>query len=300
MKFITIKLQPNLLGGLILLTSLSLLVFFLGITPEKTSEKQTEVTEQTEPIPLKSINEPPKTKVHIVQDGQTLGSIAEQYGIDIPTLQSGNENLNVEIHSGDQLTILPSKGALHTADMGDTLWRIANMYGVDVGIIMKANFKESADLLIGEKIFIPGGKKIQESDRKLARAETVVSRGTSQRFVYPTSGELTSGFGYRWGKLHSGIDLANDIGTPIKTVLSGRVVHAGWYGGYGYAVMIEHDQGYTTLYGHLNEYVVQTGQYVKESQVIAYMGNTGNSTGPHLHFEVWKNGVPINPYSVLP
>lgn len=300
MKFITIKYQPKLLGGLILVITLSLLVFGLGIIPKNASETQIEVVEQIEPVPLKSTNEPAKMMVHIVQDGETLGAIAEKYGIDVDTLQSANENLSVEIHQGDRLTILPSKGVLHTADMGDTLWRIGNAYGVDVAVIMKANVKGSTDLSIGEKIFIPGGKRTQQSDRQLARAETAVSRGASQRFVSPVIGDLTSGFGYRWGRLHSGIDLANDIGTPIKAARSGRVVHAGWYSGYGYTVMIEHDQGYTTLYGHLNEYIVQTGQYVKDSQVIAYMGSTGNSTGPHLHFEVWKNAIPINPYSVLP
>ena len=78
------------------------------------------------------------------------------------------------------------------------------------------------------------------------------------------------------------------------------MVYVGWYSGYGYTVVVEHDQGYTTLYGHLNETLVDNGQYVKSGQVIAYMGNTGNSTGSHLHFEVRKNGVPINPYNVLP
>lgn len=306
MRFITIKYQPKLLGGLVLLIASSLLLFSFGMIPKNASEKQTEVAEvaevaeQMESVPLKSITEPAKMKMHIVQDGETLGAIAEKYGIDVDTLQSGNENLSEKIHQGDHLTILPSKGVLHTADMGDTLWRIANAYGVDVAVIMKANAKESADLSIGEKIFIPGGKKTQQSERQLARAETMVSRGGGQRFVYPTTGDLTSGFGYRWGRVHSGIDLANDIGTTIKTARSGRVVHAGWYSGYGYTVVIEHDQGYTTLYGHLSEYVVQTGQYVKDSQVIAYMGSTGNSTGPHLHFEVWKNGIPINPHNILP
>ena len=116
----------------------------------------------------------------------------------------------------------------------------------------------------------------------------------------PTVGELSSGFGYRWGRLHSGIDLANDIGTKVRASKAGRVSYAGWYSGYGNTVVIEHDQGYTTLYGHLNESIVRNGQYVQGGQVIAYMGSTGDSTGPHLHFEVQKNGVPINPYSVLP
>lgn len=283
-----------------LLLASSLFLFTFGIMPKNSLEKPAEVAEPIEPAPLGSSKQAAKMKMHVVQDGETISVIAEKYGIDVDTLQSGNENIGETIHQGDTLTILPGKGVLHTADMGDTLWRIANTYGIDVAVIMKANSKESADLSIGEKLFIPGGKKVQQSERQLARAETAVSRGGSQRFIYPAAGELTSGFGYRWGRLHSGIDVANDVGTPIKTARSGRVVHAGWYSGYGYTVVVEHDQGYTTLYGHLNEYVVQTGQYVKDSQVIAYMGNTGNSTGSHLHFEVWKNGTPINPNNILP
>ncbi len=305
MKFITIKYQPKVLGGLVLLIIVSLLVFGLGIIPKNTLEEQvgriedSEVAEESLPVPPSSISKP-TTKVHVVQDGENLGVIAQKYGIDVDTLQGANENLGVEIHQGDQLTILPSKGVLYTAATGDSLWRIGTVYGVDVATLMKANGKGSGELLIGEKIFIPGVKKTQQSERQLARVETEVSRGGNQRFSYPTTGEVTSNFGYRWGRLHAGIDLANDIGTPIKTVRSGRVLHAGWYSGYGYTVVIEHDQGYTTLYGHLNEYVVQTGQYVQDNQVVAYMGSTGNSTGPHLHFEVWKNGTPINPYYVLP
>lgn len=283
-----------------LLLASSLFLFTFGIMPENSLEKPAEIAEPIEPAPLGSSKQAAKMKMHVVQNGETISVIAEKYGIDVDTLQSGNENIGETIHQGDTLMILPGKGVLHTADMGDTLWRIANTYGVDVAVIMKANSKESADLSIGEKLFIPGGKKVQQSERQLARAETSVSRGGSQRFIYPAAGELTSGFGYRWGRLHSGIDVANDVGTPIKTARSGRVLYAGWYSGYGYTVVVEHDQGYTTLYGHLNEYVVQTGQYVKDSQVIAYMGNTGNSTGSHLHFEVWKNGTPINPNNILP
>ncbi len=300
MRFIMIKCQPKLLGGLTFLLTLSLLIFTLRTMPQSNSDQQNQAAAQSEPVPLTAINEPVRIKTHMVQDGETLGIIAEKYGIDVDTIQSANANLSPEIHQGDQLIILPSKGVLHIADMGDTLWRIGNSYGVDVAVIMKENAKESADLSIGEKIFIPGGKKKQQSDRQLARAETTASRGAKQRFVYPTAGEVTSVFGHRWGRLHSGIDFANDIGTPIRAARSGRVVHAGWYSGYGYTVVIEHDQGYTTLYGHLNEYLVQMGQYIKEGQTIAYMGNSGNSTGPHLHFELWKNGIPVNPYNVLP
>lgn len=300
MKFITIQYQPKILGALIVAMTLCLLVVKLGFMPKVVGDKQAEVPEPILAIGLEPTVEPAKVKMHTVQDGETLATIAEKYTIDVDTLQAANNNLSADIRQGDQLVILPGKGVLHTADMGDTLWSIANLYGVGVDTIMTANSKTSEELTIGEKIFIPGGKKPQSSERQLARADTPVSRSISERFVWPTAGELTSGFGDRWGRRHDGIDLANDVGTKIKATRAGRVVYAGWYSGYGYTVVIEHDQGYTTLYGHLSEISVQNEQYVKGGQVIAYMGSTGNSTGPHLHFEVRKNGVPINPYNVLP
>lgn len=294
------KYHPKVVGGLIGVMTLGVLVVGLGLAPKGVNIKQAQQVEQAEIIPPQASVEVAKSKMHVVQDGETLGEIAEQYGIDVATLQGANDNLSEEIHQGDQLVILPSKGVLHTADMGDTLWRMANVYGVDVDSIMKANGKVDEEVLIGEKIFVPGAKKVEQPEKQFARADEPVSRGGSERFILPAAGELSSSFGYRWGRLHAGIDLANDIGTVIRAARSGRVVHAGWYSGYGYTVMIEHDQGYVTLYGHLNDYIVQNSQYVKGGQAIGYMGNTGNSTGPHLHFEVQKNGAPINPYNVLP
>jgi len=299
-KFITIKCEPKIVGGLITVITLCLLAVGLVSMPKGVREEKAEVPEQIEAMAQTTLAVPVKVRMHTVQDGENLGIIAEKYAIDVETLQAANDNLSADIHQGDQLVILPSRGMLHTADMGDTLWSIANVYGVSVDTIMIANGKGSEEIAIGEKIFIPGGKKPQNIERQLARADAPVSRSIGERFAWPTVGELTSGYGYRWGRQHSGIDLANDVGTKIRAARAGRVVYAGWYAGYGYTVVIEHDQGYSTLYGHLSEANVQNQQYVKGGQVIAYMGNTGNSTGPHLHFEVLKNGVPINPYNVLP
>ena len=299
MKFITMKYQPRLVGGLIGVMTLGILVVGLGLAPVGVTIKEAKQVEQVETIPPTPIVEVAKIKKHVVQDGETLSGIAEQYGIDVDTLEGANDNLSEDIHQGDQLVILPGKGVLHTADMGDSLWRMATVYEVGVDAIMNANGKVDEDILIGEKIFVPGGKK-PKVERQFARAEEPVSRGSNERFSSPAYGELSSSFGYRWGRLHAGIDIANDTGTVVRAARSGRVSYAGWYSGYGYTVIIEHDQGYVTLYGHLNEYLVQDTQYVKGGQAIGYMGNTGNSTGPHLHFEVRKNGTPIKPYNVLP
>jgi hypothetical protein len=110
-------------------------------------------------------------------------------------------------------------------------------------------------------------------------------------FVMPTKGTWTSGFGYRWGVLHGGVDIANSIGTPVLAASDGVVVAAGPTGGYGNWVKLRHSDGTVTLYGHLSAWNVEVGQRVWAGDQIAKMGNTGNSTGPHLHFEVLLNGT---------
>ena len=116
------------------------------------------------------------------------------------------------------------------------------------------------------------------------------------RFVMPTKGIFTSGYGARWGTFHWGIDLANSIGTPILAAADGVVVESGPASGFGLWVRIRHTDGTTTIYGHINRSLVAEGQMVLAGQKIAEMGNRGNSTGPHLHFEVWNAaGQKINP-----
>ena len=125
--------------------------------------------------------------------------------------------------------------------------------------------------------------------------------GLSSNFVWPAQGLLSSAFGWRWGRLHQGIDIAAPVGTPIWAAASGVVDYAGWNsGGYGNMVDILHSNGTITRYAHLSAIYVKQGQPVSQSQVIAAMGNTGNSTGPHLHFEIRPNGrTAINPMTFL-
>lgn len=294
--------RPKLLYTLVAFIGMWALAYSLVHYPKSIPENKVEVAQPQENNAPSEQQIPtvPKNSMHTVKEGETLGTIAEQYNIDVDTLQGANANLETDIHPGDQLVILPQKGLLYTAGSGDTLWGIANLYQVEVAAILAANGKTLEDLSIGESLFIPGGKKPKETERLLARAESSVSRGSGSRFTWPTEGELTSGFAQRWGKHHDGIDLANDIGTTVRAARAGRISYSGWSSGYGRMIMIEHDQDYTTVYGHLNESYVSEGQYVKAGQSIAAMGNTGYSTGPHLHFEVRKNGTPINPYNVLP
>jgi murein DD-endopeptidase MepM/ murein hydrolase activator NlpD len=130
---------------------------------------------------------------------------------------------------------------------------------------------------------------------------SVTSLGTSsQGFIWPLNGPVTSGYGYRWGRLHAGIDISGYTGQPIVAAKSGVVIEAGSMGGYGNATIIDHGGGIATLYGHQTSISVGTGQRVSQGEVIGTVGSTGYSTGPHLHFEVRVNGSPQNPMNYLP
>jgi murein DD-endopeptidase MepM/ murein hydrolase activator NlpD len=118
-------------------------------------------------------------------------------------------------------------------------------------------------------------------------------------FLWPVHGPVTSGFGWRWGRMHEGIDIAVPSGTPVVAVVSGTVVHAGWLGGYGNLVVVDHGNGLSTAYAHNSSIAAGVGASVGQGQVIAYSGNTGNSTGPHVHFEVRVNGSAVDPLGYL-
>src|SRR5215210_1072851 len=118
-------------------------------------------------------------------------------------------------------------------------------------------------------------------------------------FVWPVHGVLTSGFGWRWGRMHEGIDLAVASGTPVVASAAGVVIVAGWTGGYGNLVVVDHGGGISTAYGHNTSVTVGVGQRVAQGQLIAYSGSTGHSTGPHVHFEVRINGGAVDPMGYL-
>lgn len=140
--------------------------------------------------------------------------------------------------------------------------------------------------------------------RQRIAESTGIVRGTG-RFIYPVNGRLTSGFGYRRhpilgsSRFHAGVDFGVGHGTTIRAADSGRVIFAGWRGGYGRTVIIDHGGGISTLYAHASQIFVSQGQNVSQGQAIAAVGSTGLSTGPHLHFEVRQNGNPVNPMGYL-
>ena len=139
-----------------------------------------------------------------------------------------------------------------------------------------------------------------------ALAATIRSAGSvstgapsASGLVWPVSGPVTSGFGPRWGRMHEGIDIAVPEGTSVGAAAAGVVIYAGWLGGYGNLVVVDHGGGLSTAYAHNSAFAASVGDSVSQGEVIAYSGNTGNSSGPHVHFEVRVNGSAVDPLGYL-
>ncbi len=227
---------------------------------------------------------------HEVQPGENLWSIAGKYDINIDTLIGANDIKNMNnIMPGDELTILPVKGIKYKIGPGDSLAEIVSTYDLDRAKVMRANeLSGPDDLDTGDVLILPG-----------AEPEFGYQDRLNQMLIRPVDGRVSSPFGPRWGSHHDGIDYAVPTGTPVRAAGGGRVVHVGYSSGYGRTVIVEHQDGMRTLYAHLNSYQVSQGQRVNRGQIIARSGNTGRSTGPHLHFEVRVNGRPVNPENYL-
>ena len=128
---------------------------------------------------------------------------------------------------------------------------------------------------------------------------TSTRAASASGFVWPVSGAVTSGYGWRWGRMHEGLDIAVPTGTPVAAAASGTVIYAGWMGGYGNLVVIDHGGGVATAYAHNSSVGVGVGQAVAQGQIVSYAGSTGNSTGPHVHFEVRVSGGAADPLGYL-
>ncbi|HZT45818.1 MAG TPA: peptidoglycan DD-metalloendopeptidase family protein [Gaiellaceae bacterium] len=134
---------------------------------------------------------------------------------------------------------------------------------------------------------------------RAAQAHSTVQRVSGAGFVWPVSAPITSSFGWRWGRMHEGVDLGAAYGSPIAAAAAGVVIYAGWEGGYGNLVVIDHGGGLATAYGHQSRIAVSVGESVAQGQIIGYVGSTGHSTGPHLHFEVRVDGQAVDPLGYL-
>jgi murein DD-endopeptidase MepM/ murein hydrolase activator NlpD len=228
-----------------------------------------------------------------LKKGDMIGILAQEYGLNQDTLISVNGIKNTRsIREGVMLKIPNQDGIAYTIKASDTLSGVAEKHGIDSEDILTANEYFSANLKEGDTIFIPGVKldpaALQEINGDL--------------FIWPTVNRyVTSAYGWRRSPItqtrhfHAGIDIRGSIGAPVYAAMAGRVSYTGYDSVYGNHVVITHHSGYRTLYGHLNVIRVKSGAYVSTGQRIGDVGNTGASTGPHLHFTVYKNGKTVNP-----
>ncbi|MFN2388333.1 MAG: murein hydrolase activator EnvC [Actinomycetota bacterium] len=152
-----------------------------------------------------------------------------------------------------------------------------------------------------ERDLAAASQRIEQVILERSTLDSVAVLGTSdQGFIWPVNGGITSYYGYRWGRMHQGIDIDCNTGDPLVSSKAGRVILASSYSGYGNAIIIDHGGGFSTLYGHLNSLGVSNGQDLTQGAIIGTCGSTGNSTGSHLHFEVRVNGAPRDPLDYLP
>ncbi|MCU1463386.1 MAG: peptidase [Acidimicrobiales bacterium] len=165
-----------------------------------------------------------------------------------------------------------------------------------------ADYQAEADALSKSESSIQSLIVAKEAAARASRGggSTGDGRISGAGLIWPVNGPVTSGFGMRWGRMHQGIDIGASYGTPIRAAKAGVVIFAGQMSGYGNVIIIDHGGGFSTLYAHQSQLGVSDGASVSQGQVIGYVGSTGHSTGPHLHFETRVNGSPQNPRNYLP
>jgi len=234
---------------------------------------------------------------YTIQKGDIIGDLAMNFGLNEDTLISINSIKNTRLIQIGQVLRVPNQdGIFYTVKNGDTLEQIAQKYSADAGAIQIANELFSDTARPGTMLFIPGAQ-LDWMERQEINGDL---------FIWPTAGYITSPYGYRrWPfgdnarQFHSGLDIGAPSGSAVRAAMSGRVSAAGWDDVLGNYIVVSHHSGYRTMYGHLSATRVKAGAYVGTGERIGDVGSTGLSTGPHLHFTVFKNGVTVNPRTLL-
>jgi murein DD-endopeptidase MepM/ murein hydrolase activator NlpD len=268
---------------------------------------------------------------YLVKEGDSLFGIAGKFGLEPETILWSNQLVLADnphsLRPGQELNILPVDGAYYRWSAGDGLNGVANFFGVNPEDILNYPTNQldpenigdwsSPNIEPGAWLVIPGGHRefvswsapaIPLDDPSVAKVlgpgaceniqAGVVGTGV---FIWPANSHAIIGFDYAPEANHPGIDIDGDEGSPIYAADSGVVVYAGWNTwGYGNVIVINHANGWQTLYAHLSAYYANCGQFVYQGNTIGAMGSTGNSTGAHLHLEMMYNGVRVNPHDYLP
>ncbi|HET7473668.1 MAG TPA: M23 family metallopeptidase [Candidatus Limnocylindrales bacterium] len=253
-------------------------------------------------------------KTYRVKSGDTLTGIASKFHVSMMTLWWANDLKNKDdLRIGQTLTIPPVDGLVITVRTSDTLASLAAKYHADADEIMEINELTDPNLVVGQTLTIPGARSAQiptpkptpkpsSSGTKSGGSTRPPSQYTGGKFLWPVDGGYISQY-FHYG--HYAIDIAADMGTRVRAAAGGVVIFSGWKNnGGGYQVWIAHGSGLYTTYNHMMSVSVGRGQHVSRGQQVGRIGMTGNATGPHLHFEVWRGpvwdgGVRVNPLIYL-
>jgi murein DD-endopeptidase MepM/ murein hydrolase activator NlpD len=260
-------------------------------------------------VPHTIIPERPRDEIshYTVQSGDTIFGIAAEFGLVPETIMWANGRFVEDnpdlLRVGQELIILPLDGVYHQVGGTDTLEAIAAAYSVEPQVIIDYPLNnldaDNQQISEGEWLIVPGGTKPYVPRTVVAYSGPIpedANKGTGI-FGWPTAGQITQGF---WDR-HRALDIGSWDGAPVVAADSGYVVAAGWDdSGYGRTVVIDHGNGFQTLYAHMQVYYVEAGTSVAKGEQIGEVGSTGNSTGPHLHFEIRQNANQRNPFGFLP
>lgn len=245
------------------------------------------------------IKEPVKFTKYIVKAGDTIGKITAKSGLkNLSTIIAVNDIDNVRsVREGQTLTIPSIDGLYYTVKKGNTLEGLSNIYHVSIEELVDVNEIESEELQEGERLFIPNAR--------LDKAVLQNALGTLFKCPLVNKYRISSPFGRRLDPItgvksyHTGLDMATPQGNPIVASSAGEISFAGFSNIFGNYIIINHSGGYQTLYGHMSKILAKKGQWVSQGTRIGLVGSTGYSTGPHLHFTVYKNGKLLDPASLI-
>ena len=260
-------------------------------------------------------------KIYVVEAGDTYSEITEKLGISMDELKSLNPGLKEdELYPGDELKMNRKVAALTVLTVEKTKFKDTvkckvveeesdSLYEGESRVIQEgSDGKALVTAILTKENGVVTDRKDLEQEIIQEPVDQIILKGTKPvpstaptgSFIHPApSTIITSPFGWRWGRLHSGVDLGGSEGSAIYASDGGTVVRSGWFGGYGLCIDIQHGGGTTTRYGHLSDTYVSVGDQVYQGEVIGALGNTGNSTGPHLHFEIRVNGTAIDPMDYI-
>ncbi|MBW6515793.1 MAG: LysM peptidoglycan-binding domain-containing protein [Candidatus Cloacimonetes bacterium] len=259
----------------------------------------------------------PESGYHVVQRGETVYRISKMYDLEIMDILDYNNLESFDIKVDQKIWLVPGmveraelperpevdseeqeavqqEATYHIVQAGENLFRISLRYGMTVDQLKEINNLTSDAISVGQRLVVVPG----EPRREPPPPPGIATRRTD--LILPVEGRVVSEFGRRGDSDHKGIDITAPIGTPILAVLDGKVGYVGIARGYGNVVIIDHGDNIMTVYAHNERNLVRLGDEVKQGQPIATVGQSGNATGPHLHFEYRVSGKAINPREVLP